>query len=537
MRSWMLAVVVLFAVPCVASGASKDPAKLVATHGYAYMSFSKGGQDTLVVTPVGSKRETRIFMAADVPAVAKMQAIGDWLPAGSYRVTGWGALDWEDGPTFEIKPGRVTDLGDYVAVDVGGYKTVMLPIAHASRQDAVDAASRTFASLLVDRAPIQAASMTLSPAMERTYVSSGLGLVGDLLIAQDRKVNKPSTINALLAAEDSESFLRLARTVTKPVQDEPAALPDGTLYFPADFGQLRKRTPDGHWSNVGMDTLRQITSVEAHDGRLLAGSDDGHIRESRDGGVTWNELVALGSKQTVMDIDQADGYWLVTILENTDAFKEGPIRVPSPLLNMQFVPRTVRLRVLLARADDLSDLKLAREFAMDINEMWAWAGPQGQLVNGQYYVLAGNTPQRLDLASGQWKAIPPRARTSSLRVNPSTGVVSALWGQGAFSKVYYSTDQGDTWQQIGRPPYVIWDVQMDTATSGWAYRWNANAFSGVWELYSFSPKKNDWDHVGDAPFNCQPMRVSTQVPVFCMTRDNSIFALRDGKWNVEFSAQ
>ncbi len=536
MRSWMLAVVVLSAVPCIASGASKDPAKLVATHGYAYMSFSKGGQDTLAVSPVGSKSEIRISMAADVPAVAKMQAIGDWLPAGSYRITGWGGLKWKNGPTFEIKPGRVTDLGDYVAVDVGGYNTVMLPIAHASRQDAVAAASRIFASQLVDPAPIPM-DMAMSSPMERAYVGSGLGLVGDLLIAHDRRVNKPSTINALLSARDPDAFLRLARTVTLPVQDEPASLPDGTLYFPADFGQLRKRTPDGHWSNVGMDTLRQITSVEADDGRLVAGSDDGHIRESRDGGATWMELVALGSKQSVLDIDHTDGYWVVTTLENTDPFKEGAIRVPNPILNMPFVPRTVRLRILVARADDLADLKPSREFAMDINEMWAWPGPQGQLVNGDYYVLAGNTPQRLNLASGQWKAIPPRARTSTLRVNPTTGVVSALWGQGAFSKVYYSTDKGDTWQQIGRPPYVIWDVQMDTATSGWASRWNMNAFGGDWELYSFSSQKNDWDHVGDAPFNCRPMRVSTQAPVFCMTRDSSIFSLRDGKWSVEFSAQ
>jgi len=33
----MLAMVVLFAVPCIASGASKGPAKLMTTQGFAYM--------------------------------------------------------------------------------------------------------------------------------------------------------------------------------------------------------------------------------------------------------------------------------------------------------------------------------------------------------------------------------------------------------------------------------------------------------------------------------------------------------------------
>jgi len=41
----MFAVAVLFAVPFIASGALKDPAKLVTTHGCAYMSFSKAGQE------------------------------------------------------------------------------------------------------------------------------------------------------------------------------------------------------------------------------------------------------------------------------------------------------------------------------------------------------------------------------------------------------------------------------------------------------------------------------------------------------------
>ncbi|MGH8037046.1 MAG: hypothetical protein ACREPD_04820 [Stenotrophomonas sp.] len=534
MRRMMFAAVLLLAVPGIAVSAPQEPAKLVASHGYAYASFSKGGRDALVVSPVGSKREIRIEMAAPVPAVANMQALGMWLPAGSYRIAGWGFLKWKDGPTFEIKPGRVTDLGDYVAVSVGGYKTVVLPITHAEHSGAVAAATQPFASLLTDPVPLRPASLALSPAMDPGMTNTGLGLIGDLLIAYDRKVNKPSTIEALISAKDPDEFLRLIRTVTLPVQDEPAILADGTMYFPADFGQLRRRTPDGEWSNVGMDTLRKIMSVEAQDGRLVAGSDDGYIRESRDGGITWTPLASLGSMRSVVDIDHAAGRWVVTTSENTDPFVAGRI----PLVpRLQPPAKTVRVRVYVAQLDDLSDLTLSRELPLEGKDMWGWAGVQGQLAGSRYYLLAGNTPQRLDLDTRQWKAIPPRERTSTLRVNPSSGVLSALWSQGAFSKVYYSTDHGDTWQQIGRPPYVILDVQMDTATSGWSTRWNVNTWGGVWELYAYSAKKDDWDMTGEAPFNCKPLRASAQAPVLCMATDSSIFALRDGAWKVEFSAQ
>jgi len=534
MRSLLFVVALLLAVPGIAVSAPPDPAKLVATHGYAYASFSKGGRDVVVVSPVGSKREFRIDMTAAVPPVAGMQASGVWLPAGSYRIAGWGLLKWKDGPTFEVKPGRVTDLGDYVAVNVGGYKTMVMPITQAEHSGGVLAATQSFASLLVDPVPLRPATPSLSPAMEDGAAITGLGLVADLLMMYDRKVNKTSTIEALTAAKDPEEFLRLVRTVTAPVQDEPALLPDGTMYFPADFGQLRRRTPDGQWNNVGMDTLRKIMSVEAHDGRLVAGSDDGYIRESRDGGATWTPLASLGSMRSVVDIDHAGSHWVVTTVENVDAFESTRVLAS---VKVQRQAKTVRLRVYVAQHDDLSDLKLSREWPLEANERWGWTSPQGQLVDDRYYLLAGNTPQRLDLSTRQWRTIAPRERTSTLRVNPSTGVVAALWNQGAFSKVYYSTNRGESWQQIGRPPYVIQDLQMDTATSGWASRWNVGTWGGKWELYAYSVQKDDWDMAGEAPFNCKPMRVNVETPVLCMAADSSIFALRDGAWKVEFSAQ
>lgn len=520
MRSMLFAAFLWLAVPCIAEAAPKQPAELVGTHGYVHMSFSKGGAGALFVSPEGGGREVRIDAFAPVPPLANIQSIGGWLPPGRYRIARWGMLEWKDGPVFEVQPGRATDLGDFIGVNVGGYKMVLMPITDPDHQGALEAAVAPFASLLKNPTPLRLNQDSMSPAMQMGQPSSGLGLVADLLLAYDRKLNKPSTIQALVSEKSPAEFLRLIRTVTLPTQDEPARLDDGTLYFPADFGQLRKRTPEGQWSNVGMETVRQIFAVESDEDRLVAGSDDGVIRESRDGGASWSVLASVGSLRSVMDIDHESGVWVVTTAENDAA-----------------EPNTIRLRVLVAHRQDLSDLSLSREFVVDPKDRIGWLGARGQLSDGRYYIMAGNTPQRLDLASGQWKALTPRDKISSLRVNRSTGVLSALWSQGVFSKVYVSTDHGDSWSAIGRPPYVINDVQMDTATSGWASRWNADAFTGVWEMHAFSPAKNDWDKVGEAPFNCKPMRVDPELPVLCISNDASIFALRDGEWQVEFSAQ
>jgi hypothetical protein len=111
-----------------------------------------------------------------------------------------------------------------------------------------------------------------------------------------------------------------------------------------------------------------------------------------------------------------------------------------------------------------------------------------------------------------------------------------LLSQGLFSKVFVSSDHGDHWTSIGLPHYTIMDVQMDDGMHGWAYRWNMNAFSGVWETYAFDPTTNNWKHSVDAPFNCRPMRVATDLPLFCVASDSSLLGYIDDKWEVEFSA-
>lgn len=533
MRSCLLAVVLMFALPAMAKE-TQDPVQLARTHGYVHIAFPKGGGDALVVSPVAGGKEVKIDSPAAVPPVANALAYGKWLPAGTYRITGWGALKWKDGPTFEVQTGRATDLGDFAGVNVGGYQMVLVPIPGAEHESTLLAATQSFASVLSNPVPISLSLATVSPAMDMGQQPTGLGLIVDLMLAYDRKVNKPSTKEALKAAKDPGEFLRLVRTLALPLQDEPARTVDGTMYFPADFGQLRKRTPDGRWSNVGIDTVRQILAVEEAGGRLLAGSDDGRIRESRDGGATWRDLKAFGGLQSVIDIDHADNAWVATTIEmydDPDAPRGGG------LVAAMKGAKSARLRVYRGTQPELGDLALSREFVLAPKDLVGWLGARGQLVDGYYHLMAGTTLQRLDVARGQWKAITPNERISSLRVDPASGLLTTLWSQGAFSKVFVSSDRGESWKQIGRPPYVIFDVQMDTPGSGWASRWNTGAFSGTWETYAFEPARNDWIKSGEAPFNCKLMRVAKDVPVLCFAPDASILGLHAGKWEAEFSAQ
>lgn len=431
-----------------------------------------------------------------------------------------------------MQAGRVTDLGGFVPVGIGGYQLIVVPVRHA--EDAGDLALGTEAirPLLKDPAPIVVEARVVSQAMTLTQPGTGLGLIADMLLAYDRKRNKPSTQEQLKGIGSPTEFLRMARTVMPPLQDEPAILPDGTLYFPADLGQLRRRSPDGEWGNVGIDTLRQILAVEYADGRLVAGSDDGHLRASRDDGATWTTLKALRSNEAIIDIDRVDGTWIVATSEqflDPKAPRSGGMLAAT-------TPYSVHLRVYTGHDADFADLAPSKEFTLTPKDQIGWMGARGQAFGGDYFLLVPPNLQRLTLADGTWTQVTPGGRIGSHRVDAKTGVLTGLWSQGAFSKVYVSSDRGDHWTQIGRPPYIILDVQMDTATQGWASRWNMDAFGGKWETWAFAPEKNDWVQTGEAPFNCRPMRIAADRPLVCVATDASLFGLHDGTWDVEFSA-
>lgn len=535
MRSIVLVLSLLLAWPVAAKVKPQVPAELAPTHGFVYVAYPKGGSIGLQVRLEGGGKPIMLDSATTASPMAGAQAFGRWLPPGQYRLGAWGAMKWENGPVFEVQAGRVTDLGGLVPVNIGGYQIVMMPVRHAENAGDLALATQSFRELLKDPAPIVVDIAQVSAPMTLVQPATGLGLIADLLIAHDRKINKPSTLEQLKAATVPADFLRLARTVMPPLQDEPAILPDGTLYFTADLGQIRKRSPDGQWSNIGMDTLRQTLAVEYANGRLIAGSDDGHLRSSEDGGSHWNALKSLKISESIIDIDHADGQW---VLASTETFDDPTAPRSSGMLAAAATARSVRLRVYTGHSDDLSDLSLSKEFVLTPRDQIGWMGARGQLVDGRYYITIAPNVYRLELASGEWTTLAPGPRVGSLRVDRKTGTLSALWSQGAFSKVYVSSDHGDSWTQIGRPPYVIFDVQMDASDTGWASRWNMDAFSGKWELYRYVPAKNDWEQTGEAPFNCKPLRVSAEIPLLCIANDASIFSMRaDGTWEVEFSAR
>jgi len=490
--------------------------ELASSQGYVYAYFPKE-VGAVEIRPLSSGSTVKLRPREETGG----RAYGAWLPPGEYRISRWNAYDWGDAPSFRVEAGRVTDLGSLVPFNIGGYEEVVLPLHVAENAHAVDDVLKQYGSLLKSTDPIVWAPASVPKPFRLTQGPTGLGLIADLLMAHDRKVNKPSTIAQLKSASSTDEFLRLFRGIAPPLSRHPAEDAEANFYFGADLGQIRIRHPDGSWGGVGMDTLHGISSVAYVDGVLYAGSDNGVLRSSADGGHSWRDIKAFGEDEAIVDLEHEDTTWIVTTAHQV-------------LSRIGMTPDN--LTVYVSQQGSLESLEKSRDLPLEKRPL-GWFGATAQLVHGSFFINNHDALYRYDVASGQWKTITPPSAISTQHVDPTTGIVSVLQSKGMFSKVFVSDDKGDTWKQIKRPPYTVTDVQFDSLAKGYAIRAAAGAFTVTWEIYDYDPGSSDWVQASSAPPLCEPMRASPSIPVFCIASDSSILSSRGKDWNVEFSAQ
>lgn len=532
MRCIAVAALLLLATPTFAK--EKDPAVLAATHGFLYAGFSKGQGTVIAVELAKGGKTTLIETQVEAEPISGAQALGTWLPPGQYRMVGWNSWNsnsWKDGPTFEIQAGRITTLGDFAPVEVGGYLTVLLPINHAENSVGLSTLSQRMAGYLKDATPLYAYPTQLPPPVVQGMPGMpGQGIVASLVGTAVAQSNRTPTLEQLKTERDPVRFLQLWRSLLPPSFNEAAITADGVAYLGADLGQVRKRSAEGVWSRIGSDTVRAITAVEAADGRLITGSDNGVLRATRDEGASWSELHRFDPRETIVDIDHADGVWVVT----TRARFKDPSRKRG-LLPPNALSATVRVYV--GHSDALNDLSLSKQVELTPVDLSYAMSPSGDIVNGSYYVPITPRMHRLTLATGEWKDITGTHKIGLSHVDPDSEVVTVVGDAGVATKLSMSSQRGDRWIPLERPSYIIHDIQMDTPSEGWALRFNPGFAKGAYELYSYAPERNDWTLTANSPTQCRPMRMSKRLPVICVTADARILSQHGKHWKTEFDTQ
>lgn len=518
MRGWKLllwmSLVVAWLAGC-ASAPSQSPSQLVATHGYVYISMPSPLYGQLTLESVKDGKRYDLLARKD----EGVDGQGLWVPAGTYSLARWSAQKLSGYQEIAVQAGHVTDLGGLIRVPVGGYEFVLLPVRHPELRLVAESVVRQYAPVLATQQAIEWRNPATPRPLIEPMASSGMGLVGDLLMAYQREVNRPSMNKLLKSERDSDAFFKLARQATPPLMHEGGSDAEGKLYFGADLGQIRVRSPQGQWTSLDTGSLHQVTALAVEGPRLVAGFDDGAIRHSTDAGRSWSAVARLEPGYVVSDIDRAKTGWVVVT-----ARMEG--------VGPSF--RTLKgVNVLATDQDDMQGLNVIKHF--DLSELTLFL-PRGEVVGDSYLLNVIPDLHRLDLNTRSWKTVTPPTEVMAFDVDPASHVLSAVKIAGAFSKLYVSSNLGDSWKQYDNPSYIIQDVRFLSPTNGQAVRWSVGAFSGTFESQRYDAKKDAWTKEHEAPSGCaRILPDKTDRFTFCVTTAGSILKREGAKWGPEFA--
>ena len=502
--------------------AAKKPTleQLVATHGYVYVNLPKGGAipTALTIRKVGETKAIALELRKD----ADLHAYGAWVPAGDYNFAGWDGLPWGEHETFAVAAGRISDLGSIVPIGIGGYEFVpfpMRPIEVSGRvADAVKEFEPHASAEVLAWNPQQ-----LPKTIKVGSASTGLGLIADLLMAHDHKVNKPPLSQRLRNVTDSKEFLSLAKTTMAPISEDGVVDAQGNLYLPADLGQIRVRTPAGEWSSLDTGSIWSVTALSFVDGTLFAGAQNLVLKANAERSA-WQTVAAFPSAEWVTSVHRVDAGWLVTTLEATVTYR---------------APSVKAARIYLAKSEDLSDRTVLKEVVVDDKKAVVNYRTTGAAVlNGYYFANAFNELIRIKLDTMQVESITPPTMAHGFKISASSGTMTAYHVMGAFSKLFVSNDNGTTWIKKDAPPYVIRDVHFASLTEGHALRARAGAFIVTQELLTYDAAKDAWTKTLDAPEGCvRIVHDASEAPTICVTNGGSLLYRKEAEWTAEFSVE
>lgn len=513
------ALVLIFITGCATTPRSQMPTEFASTHGYVYANLPGfDGYREITLKSLETNKRHSFIKRTD----SGYAAFGLWLLPGEYQFYSFNGFRLKDYPTINVEARRLTNLGSLIAIPVGGYEKVILPISHPETKNLISNAQVEFSAYLTDSDPINwTVDETPNPTRPpREY--TGLGLVADLLISYANDVNEPSLNTTLRETKNPNQFFSLALEASPPGEMDPAVDALGNLYFGGRLGQIRRRDTSGKWSSINTGTLQTVTSISIIDGRFIAGYADGSVRNTMVGEDNWALLIKLAGDEKIVGVDLANGRWLV--LTSTVGPQNG---------NNLNVRGTVRLYS--ATQPDLSDIaELASYQSGKTDFLYI---PSAQQFNSYYYFNPFPELVRLDLNSFEFTTITPEQAPHEYYLSREDGTLTAYRNRGIFTKVFVSPDMGASWAEVKDPPYIVHDIYFYSSKNGKAVRREVDAFSSHFQVMNYQAEVDKWELLYKAPIACSHMlRDGDQQPRFCVTTGGSILDYQNNEWEVEFAA-
>jgi hypothetical protein len=510
----------------------ENPAKLAVTQGFVFVQLPLGFQSAnpgkiLSLVPTVSKPGAEVTYLLQPRALPTgVASLGLWLPAGQYMIEEWKGR-WVQGyPPITVRAGHLTDLGQLVPIPIGNKEVVVLPFRNHEVAPGRAAMLAAYAGVLSPDKVIewQVPDVPTTPAQQANGLRKGEVMDALAIVYKSEKDDSPM-IRKMAAAETRAQLLQLAQASMPPRTDAPAVDAQARLYYGADLGIIRVRTPAGQWSAIDTGSLHSVTAVAVRGTTLVAGYPNGKIRVGNIDGSGWRDAATLEWNEQVADIDFVGGRWLVATRRRDPARPNG---TPGHMN---------RIQVYAAGSDDFGDLAVIRTLPITPDDYRQYETVRAEVYRDSYYLLATPYFLRLNTGDMSWDELNASRQVRDMHVSPSTEMLTLSGFDGPItSLVQVSTDRGASWRKLTPPRVVVLDAYFENPEEGRASRIDRFVSEKTFKTLIYLPGKNDWLTMTKSPEECVALLPDDKhVHRFCTTVAGSIYTHLEGGWQIELA--
>ncbi len=452
MRTLIAVVAALFAGSHALAQPDKPPQSFEGTNGYVVLRIVTNAAVPLVLMGYNTKWRTLVLQSADGGEVPlnpapddgrrSTQVFAQQLPEGRYkplalRSAGTIPLTGSD-LGFEVKRGRVTNLGTLVVQPIGNNEYTVLPFPGSDdlrefvAREAPAIAAAAGGEALGWTGGKGADGTAAGPRWTVVSNTAAGGIIGtitmNIIQAELDSDAKTAPVAAWKETTDPAARLRLAKQNTYSL-NALQRLPAGEIAAGTNLGQVMLRDPATGWARFDLEDPREVTALHAPSReRMVAGGEEGLLVSTQDGGKTWTRHRPPAPGVLIVHIAEHEGQTFVLSALGDD------IRLHSTrdLASGEW-------RELKSGEMDFLGLRIHPHMQ-----------PMGTLHEGRYYMLVpGQAIYVLDLEMGAWTSAKPDGLFRFM------GAVRGAfaYATGAINRVapYLSRDGGATWTRFANP--------------------------------------------------------------------------------------
>ena len=335
MRRWIAAAAAFLACAHALAQSDRAPQAFEGTNGFVVLRIVTNAAVPLALMGYNTKWRTLALQSADGAEVQlspapddgrrSTQVFAQQLPEGRYnpvvlRSTGTISLSGSD-LGFEVKRGRVTNLGTLVVQPTGNNEYTVLPFP----------GSEDLRELVAREAPALAAAAggetlgwsggkgadgtALGPHWTVVSNTAAGGIIGtitmNIIQAKIDSEAKTAPVVAWKQTTDPAARLRLAKQSTYSL-NAVQRLPGGEIAAGTNLGQVMLRHPESGWARFDLEDPREITALHAPSReRMVAGGEEGLLVSTQDGGKTWMRHRPPAPGVLIVHIAEHEGQTLV----------------------------------------------------------------------------------------------------------------------------------------------------------------------------------------------------------------------------------